>query len=341
MITDSTEQRRWAPKTLSVVILSTLSIAALGYISSNSWFIPDVQRRTSSSEADNGGLANAVDQSEVIKYTREQDIQHWCLDGTSTGCPSCIDPFIPVKRDFEWFKKTDLNRDDALGAPEDLDVVFLGDSITEIWHEFTFSHYFSKDDGGSLEGLGFGIFGDRSQNLLWRIKNREITPNLDPKVFVVLVGTNDLGGHFFRPSETETSLCSVEVVVTGILQVVKELKTLRPNTPIVVSALLPRSEEKYACMLYYGAPDGGDAWAAIQSINSALEEFCAGDDMLHYFDVGANFLKGGHSAKKYHIAPKLMADCLHPTLAGYKILGQHYTEKIHELIDAYNLERDT
>ncbi|KFP41322.1 Platelet-activating factor acetylhydrolase IB subunit beta, partial [Chlamydotis macqueenii] len=66
------------------------------------------------------------------------------------------------------------------------DVLFVGDSMVqllqqyEIWREL-----FSP-----LHALNFGIGGDTTGHVLWRLKNGELE-NIKPKVIVVWVGTNN------------------------------------------------------------------------------------------------------------------------------------------------------
>jgi hypothetical protein len=85
---------------------------------------------------------------------------------------------VSAVRSFERIK--------AAVRAEPYRVLFLGDSLTErfdplVWHE----HMAPRG------ALNAGVSGDRSENLLWRLKHG----NLDgppPAGIVVLIGTNDL-----------------------------------------------------------------------------------------------------------------------------------------------------
>lgn len=88
--------------------------------------------------------------------------------------------------DFPWlerFKEEDVK----LGAPAagEKRVVFMGDSITEGWHldqSFPDKHYINR-----------GISGQTTPQMLVRFRQDVI--HLDPKVVVILAGTNDIAGN--------------------------------------------------------------------------------------------------------------------------------------------------
>jgi lysophospholipase L1-like esterase len=122
------------------------------------------------------------------------------------------------QEDPRWEKVHHLNVDaiEQIGL-NDLDVIFLGDSITEGWsgklygtHDPrvqgalpVFQSYFSKRHGGKYEALAQGVSGDTTPALLWRIQNGEIgskeggklidRKSTQPLIFWVLIGTNDVG----------------------------------------------------------------------------------------------------------------------------------------------------
>ena len=122
------------------------------------------------------------------------------------------------------------------------DIVFYGDSITEDWtgtrfgkpderHAQTlevFNSFFSKSHGGKYEGLAFGISGDTTSNLLWRLQNGEMPPSLRSKVWWILIGTNNFG----------RTQCSAKAVVLGIESVLDEvLERAEANEFIVLNSI--------------------------------------------------------------------------------------------------------
>ena len=65
--------------------------------------------------------------------------------------------------------------------------MFIGDSLIQqmqnapVWKELF----------EPLHCLNFGIGGDQTQNLLWRIENGELDFEIEPKIVVLLIGTNN------------------------------------------------------------------------------------------------------------------------------------------------------
>ena len=84
------------------------------------------------------------------------------------------------------------------------DVLWIGDSLiqnllnTNIW-ERNFCQ---------MHSLNFGIGGDRTETVLWRLENGELD-GLAPKVIVLLVGTNNHGDSAEDIAEGIKAICSL------------------------------------------------------------------------------------------------------------------------------------
>ena len=105
-------------------------------------------------------------------------------------------------------------------------VLLVGDSMVKglaRYHRVC-SKYFEP-----LHALNFGVGGDRTQHVLWRIENGEIPLNL--QVAFVHCGTNNLD----RDNPTE--------IRDGIASIVYTIQEKKPNANIIVSGLLPRDQE--------------------------------------------------------------------------------------------------
>ncbi|XP_030874311.1 platelet-activating factor acetylhydrolase IB subunit beta [Leptonychotes weddellii] len=95
-------------------------------------------------------------------------------------------------------------------------ILTVGDSCLvplqqrEIWREL-----FSP-----LHALNFGIGGDTTRHVLWRLKNGELE-NIKPKVIVVWVGTNNHEN-------------TAEEVAGGIEAIVQLINTRQPQAKIIV-----------------------------------------------------------------------------------------------------------
>ena len=71
-------------------------------------------------------------------------------------------------------------------------LLFLGDSIIEGWSGRGKQVW--EKSYADLKPANFGIGGDRTQHVLWRIDNGELD-GISPKVLVLMLGTNNLGSN--------------------------------------------------------------------------------------------------------------------------------------------------
>ncbi|XP_062912820.1 platelet-activating factor acetylhydrolase IB subunit gamma [Mobula hypostoma] len=138
--------------------------------------------------------------------------------------PAAI-PAIPqdVQGDGRWMSQH--NRFVADTKDKEPDVLFVGDSLIQLMHQFEiWRELFSP-----LHALNFGIGGDATQHVLWRLQNGELE-NIRPKVIVLWAGTNN-HGH------------TAEQVADGIEAIVRLLNQRQPQAHVIVLGLLPRGKE--------------------------------------------------------------------------------------------------
>ncbi|XP_028014300.2 platelet-activating factor acetylhydrolase IB subunit alpha2 isoform X2 [Eptesicus fuscus] len=96
------------------------------------------------------------------------------------------------------------------------DVLFVGDSMVQLMQQYEiWRELFSP-----LHALNFGIGGDTTRHVLWRLKNGELE-NIKPKVIVVWVGTNNHEN-------------TAEEVAGGIEAIVQLINTRQPQAKIIV-----------------------------------------------------------------------------------------------------------
>jgi len=104
------------------------------------------------------------------------------------------------------------------------DVVFLGDSITHGWEgQKAWEEHF-----GAFRPVNLGIGGDQTGHVLWRITDGHELDRLTPKAAVLMIGTNNIGGH------------TAEQIAGGIKAVVEELKRQKPGIKVLVLGVFPR-----------------------------------------------------------------------------------------------------
>jgi lysophospholipase L1-like esterase len=68
-------------------------------------------------------------------------------------------------------------------------VLFLGDSTTDFWRRDNVEEIWANFN--RYASANFGISGDKTQHVLWRIENGELN-NIKPKVVLIMIGTNNL-----------------------------------------------------------------------------------------------------------------------------------------------------
>ncbi|KAJ9456985.1 Platelet-activating factor acetylhydrolase IB subunit beta-like protein [Diplonema papillatum] len=193
-----------------------------------------------------------------------------------------------------------------------LDVLFLGDSITEALRGTAGgvpdSHYsnrgtkrlFKEVFGETV--LALGISADRTQHLLQRLVTGELA-GLQPKIVVLLIGCNNLA--------TNTNNEIAQGVTAAVSYLRGAFKQL--STHIVVMAVLPQARclRDEAGSVTICRPDIGNR---IRGTNSALETNLHGISEATFLDCASSVLEEGAPDPPSY----LLRDGLHPTHLGYR-----------------------
>jgi lysophospholipase L1-like esterase len=180
---------------------------------------------------------------------------------------------------------------------KDAKVVFMGDSITDNWQQPRF--------GGFFPGKAYvdrGIGGQTTPQMVLRFRNDVI--NLKPKAVVILAGTNDIAGNTGPMSDDE---------IEGNLATMSELAHAH-QIKVVFSSITPVSG--YHLATPTANPQTSQRpLERIHAINDWMKKYAAdhGDVYLDYFSAMVD--------DKGLLRAELSADDLHPTTAGYAIMG--------------------
>lgn len=211
----------------------------------------------------------------------------------------------PAKRtiEFPWMSVSMWDRmhaEDVLVAEHDqVDVLFLGDSITAGWDWQIWENQIKP-----LNAANFGIGGDGTANLLWRLQHGAIG-QLQPKLIVLMIGVNNFGLYHETP----------EHVARGVTAVVRQLKLAWPNSKILLNAVLPFEEKS-----------NSPKRALVKKLNAIIAEL--GDGKHIFFkDYGATMLQ-----KDGSISIDIMSDFLHPTSTGYQVWADAMLPDIQQLL---------
>jgi lysophospholipase L1-like esterase len=180
-----------------------------------------------------------------------------------------------------------------------IDLLFLGDSITEGWGK---APQVWKDNYEPLHVANFGIGGDRTQHVLWRIENGELD-GIHPKVCVLMIGTNN------------TNSDGAEPIANAVEKIVKEVQE-KTGAKVLLLAVFPRERKQ----------DKPEQMETIKQINERLAKLDNGKT-IRYLDIGPKFM-----AADGHLNQKLFSDGLHPNVEGYQIWADAMKPLLDEMM---------
>ena len=162
----------------------------------------------------------------------------------------------------------------------DADMIFIGDSITRNWLGPGKAVW--DANWAPRNALDFGIGGDQTQHVLWRMENYPIA-RLHPKVAVVLIGTNNTHN---KPEE----------IAAGVRAILEKTQTMYPGIKIVLTSIMPNRRANDLMMA-----------------TDAILRTYADDKSIFYLDLVPLMPPVGDNWKG------LGPDRLHPNAEGYQI----------------------
>ena len=175
------------------------------------------------------------------------------------------------------------------------DLLFIGDSITDLW-TYPADHQYP----GGLNtwnakykdiATNFGVTGDKTQTVLWRLTEGKSLEGYHPKRIVMLIGINNLLQND-----------SPEDTFAGIKAIVEYLRQIRPEAKIMLLAIFPCHER----------PDD-PIRGKIKQCNEKIKTL-ADYKNVYYADLGGTFLE-----KDGSITKTVMRDLLHLSPKGYEM----------------------
>jgi lysophospholipase L1-like esterase len=223
-----------------------------------------------------------------------------------TATPAPTDPTgaAPKAGNDKFFKMHESFL--ARGKSGPIGVLFLGDSITEGWAKApeVWTQYYGKH-----EPANFGIGGDRTEHVLWRIEQGELD-GIKPKVVVLMIGTNNSGVN------------TAEQIAAADKKIVTAIREKLPETKILLLAIFPRGPRKNAD----GTIDTGEA--RMKKIDAVNVELAKLDDAktIRFLNINAKFLVNGT------IPDDVMPDQLHPNAKGYQIWAEAMQPLLDEML---------
>ena len=237
------------------------------------------------------GLSPAQPSSTTTPATRPARVPRDADDAVTPVAPG-----EPTRKRHEQFLKDKQGRR--------IDLLFIGDSITDYWasrHEASWQRF------APYRPMNFGLSGHRTEHVLWRIEQGEIdgiTPN--PKVVVLLIGTNNVAGS---PDERP------EWVAAGIQRIIERIHAKLPDSKVLLMGIFPRN-----------APDD-DRRTRVRQVNTIISRIPERDPRVRYLGLWDEFLNPDGTVPK-----DVMPDGLHPGPKGYDIWYEAMKPALKEMM---------
>eukprot|EP00092_Neocalanus_flemingeri_P030406 GFUD01033006.1.p1 GENE.GFUD01033006.1~~GFUD01033006.1.p1 ORF type:complete len:244 (+),score=54.29 GFUD01033006.1:47-733(+) len=177
------------------------------------------------------------------------------------------------------------------------EILWVGDSIIQnllnsrIWEtSFCLMH-----------SLNFGISGDRTENVLWRLQNGELE-NLSPKMIVLSVGQENYGDTPEKIAEGVQAICAL-------------IRSKQPQAFLIVLTLLPR-----------GNPDS-PLRQRNRKVNEMMTEYVKGNSRVQLVNIDTGFVQVDDTISHHD-----MFDYMSLTQKGYSKAFEPVNELLTQLL---------
>lgn len=148
-------------------------------------------------------------------------------------------------------------------------IYFEGDSITRRWgtSDEQYKHFLAnwRENFFGWNAADFGWGGDTTQNILWRLNNGELD-NVNPKIIVLLAGTNNVGKQSPQVNDPRVS-----EIPRGIKAILAVFRKKAPHATIILMGIFPRNDNMAVMPI-------------INSINQQIARFADGK-RIRYLNI--------------------------------------------------------
>jgi len=180
-------------------------------------------------------------------------------------------------------------------------VVFMGNSITQGWEQFMPKMF----DNHTYINRGIG--GQTTPQMLLRFRQDVIA--LQPKIVVILSGTNDIAGN--------TPLKDLENVAGHIFSMA-ELAHAQ-GIKVILCSVIPAAD--------YPWRSGKSPEKKIPKLNSMIQDYCS-ENNFYYLDYFSAMTDG-----KNGLIENYGYDGVHPNEKGYLVMTKAVEKAINDLLD--------
>lgn len=199
-----------------------------------------------------------------------------------------------------WLDRLQTKREEIAASNGEFDIVFLGDSITHFWEEPGKESLAELKKTYSVLNLGYS--GDRTEHLLWRGLNGELS-GYKAKCVMLMIGTNNIGNTGDSPED----------VASGVKRILEVIAKKQPDAKTLLLPIFPRGDAK------------DQRRARNEKVNAIIQGYADGDKVI-WVDFNAKFLDENGDTKW------IMPDRLHLDVTGYRDIWlpavKPYFEKI-------------
>jgi lysophospholipase L1-like esterase len=193
----------------------------------------------------------------------------------------------------------------------DLDLVFLGDSITEQW-----GGNGRKNTGAAiwnaryepLKAANLGVGADSTQHALWRITRGGELKGLKPKLVVLMMGINNVNNGN-----------SAEQIAEGHAAIIKAIQDNHAATKVLLVSTFPAGK-------LTGSRHKKKFRPVVKALNALLAKQADGD-RVRFLDIHDKFLDA-----RGELTNAISSDEIHLTARGYQIWADAIGPTIDELV---------
>ena len=207
----------------------------------------------------------------------------------------------PAAKPDAWWQQ----RHEAMNArvkQGNVDLIFVGDSITQGWEGDGNKDVWNKFYG-NRNAVNLGIRGDQTSQVLWRLDHGNIDA-ISPKLAVVMIGTNNSYGG--QPADQ---------IAEGIKRIVARLRTKLPKTKVLVLGIFPCGPNN----------EFGPRQTSMK-VNAIISKLADGKNVF-YLDIGRKFLAADGT-----LSTDVMPDLIHLTAKSYETWAKAIEPTVKKLM---------
>ena len=214
------------------------------------------------------------------------------IDRAEEGQPETMRPTTRIGTALSgggawWHDRLLQKRNQIAESNGEIDIVFLGDSITHNWESTGKAQPAELAKTYSILDIGYG--GDRTQHVIWRCQNGELD-GYKAKCIMLMIGTNNA---YPRNNPKD--------VVKGIRRILDVIAAKQPQAKVLLLPIFVRGDGPLDVQR-----------TANEEVNADIRKFADGEKVI-WVDFNAQYLDKDEDTKW------IMPDRVHPNAAGYKI----------------------